>query len=93
MNIEQIDTEKLDYTTFALTLSQLGEADRHRTVERIQSLLSQKPSGPVSFQDAKLADGCEEIVAFRSDIAAQVLRELVKAGKIDRMIFEDASLP
>jgi hypothetical protein len=89
----QIDPDKLTYTIFALTLSQLNESDRHTTVERIQALLRQNPGGGPKIAKAELTEGSDEFIAFRSDVAAKVLRELILAGKITRLIDDEADLP
>lgn len=79
-----IKAEDLDYTTFAMTLGQLAESDRVAAVVRVQHLLT--ASRPKQSPSTRKNLDADEASAFRADIAAQVLKELVRSGKVKRLI-------
>lgn len=80
-----ITPEDLDYTTFAMTVGQLKEADQARAITRVKELLK-KTGAPAPRSNQTDVD---EEIAFRADIAAQVLQELAHAGKIKRLVRAD----
>jgi hypothetical protein len=77
-----IKPEDLDYTTFALTLGTLKEADQAKAITRVKELLHKNRASPTR---SNVAEPDEE-TAFRVDVAAQVLQELARAGKIKRLV-------
>ena len=87
MNEFTIKPEDLDYTTFALTLGRLKEADQARAIARVKELLQKSRAGSTRSNQFEI----DEEVAFRADVAAQVLQELAVAGKIKRLVRADAS--
>jgi hypothetical protein len=85
MSDTDIKPEDLDYATFAATLNQLNDSDRASAASRVQQLLrASKNRMPAARSTNQYSD---EATAFRADIAAEVLREFFRAGKINRLIF------
>lgn len=84
MSETDIKAENLDYATFAATLNQLSESDRASAAGRVQQLLRGAKNKKSGIQPG--SQYTDEVTAFRADIAAEVLRELVRAGKIKRLV-------
>ncbi len=85
MTETDIKPEDLDYTTFAATLNQLNDSDRASAASRVQQLLrASEKRMPGARSTNHYTD---EATAFRADVAAEVLRELFRAGKINRLVY------
>jgi hypothetical protein len=84
MSETDIKPEDLDYATFAATLNQLNDSDRASAANRVQQLMrasKNKKSGTLLNNHYT-----DEASAFRADIAAEILCELARAGKVKRLI-------
>jgi hypothetical protein len=81
-----INPQDVDYATFALTLGRLKEGDQAAAILRVKELLQRTRVSELRTNKSEF----DEEAAFRSDIAAQVLQELVRAGKIEKLVRSDA---
>lgn len=84
MSETDIKAENLDYATFAATLNQLNDSDRAFAASRVQQLL--RGAKNTKCKNPSGSQYSDEAMAFRADIAAEVLRELVRTGKIKRLV-------
>ncbi len=79
--------QEIDYATFFRLVQGLPRSDQIALIKRIRclrhsSIWREPHLASISRESHEVISRADNLVSFRSDIAARLLRELVDAGKI-----------